>query len=446
MTKVIKIKQGYSINLVGKPEEKISDAPKPKTFAVLPKDFRYQKFKVKVQVGDEVKAGTPLIFDKDQPEIVVCAPVSGEIVEIRRGDKRVLEAIIILADNQTSFVQHDVKNPERFNREQIIAHMCETGVWPLLRQRPFSKVPRTTDTAKAIIISTFDTAPNAPSIEMLIEGETENFKTGIAVINKLSPKTYLTVNQKTKANAAFAQANGVELVQFEGPHPAGNIGIQIHHLNPINKNEQVWYLTPMDLVTIGRLFNKGIYDPQKVIATTCGAFEKTQYWRTRSGAELSVFIHNNLKDGDNRLIVGNVLTGRKADKNDYLSFYDYQLSAIPEGKKLELFGWLLPHKKRPDISKTFFWNKNQTFEIDTNTHGEVRNFVVSGQYEEVLPMDIYPVFLLKSILAGDVEEMEQLGIYEVSEEDFALCEFVCTSKTPVQQIIRQGLDLMIEEG
>jgi Na+-transporting NADH:ubiquinone oxidoreductase subunit A len=301
---------------------------------------------------------------------------------------------------------------------------------------------------KSIFISGFDSAPLAPSIDFALAGEAAAFQAGIDALKKMTGvNIHLNLHSSKSKSEVLTQAKNVIINKFEGQHPAGNVGVQIHHLDPIKKGQRVWHIHPADVVVLGRLFLTGKLDMTRVVAATGSEFEKPQYYKTVVGAQLSSMVNGQLKAGKVRIITGNVLTGNKANAEDFLGFYDHQITAIPEGDDLEFLGWLVPSYPRPDISKSFLsgWFKNRTYKANTNMHGEERAFVVTGQYEEVLPMDILPTFLLKSIIYKDIEEMEELGIYEIAEEDMALCEFVCTSKIPVQKIIREGLDLMYQE-
>lgn len=448
MSKTIQLKKGYDIKLVGEAQQQVVAAVMPKTFAIKPQEFRHTKFKVVVEVGTEVKAGTPLMFDKAHPELQITSPVSGEVVEVRRGDKRVLEAIVILADGKTEYVDFSAANIDQLSANDIKAKLLASGAWALLRQRPYNVLANPDELPKSIFISGFDTAPLAPSVDFAISGEVAAFQAGIDAIKKMTGvNIHLNLHGSKSKSEVLANAKNVTINKIEGIHPAGNVGVQIHHLDAIKKGERVWHIHPCDVVIIGRLFLTGKLDMTRVVAATGSEFEKPQYYKTIVGAQLSSVITGNVKSGKVRIITGNVLTGTHVSAEGFLGFYDQQITAIPEGDDLEFLGWLVPSYPRPDISKSFLsgWFKNRSYKANTNMHGEERAFVVTGQYEQVLPMDILPTFLLKSIIYKDIEEMEELGIYEIAEEDMALCEFVCTSKIPVQKIIREGLDLMYQE-
>lgn len=448
MSKSIKLKKGYDIKLVGAAQPLAGKAPLSKTVAIKPQEFRHKRFKVVVEPGTEVKAGSPLMFDKDHPELQITSPVSGEVVEVKRGEKRVLQEIVILADADTSYIDFGAARPEQLSAEEVKAKLLASGAWAFIRQRPYNVLANPTETPKSVFISGFDSAPLAPSIDFLVENESDTFQAGIDAIKKLTGvNIHLNVHASDTKSSVLLQTKNVTINKISGPHPAGNVGVQIHHLDPIKKGDRVWHIHPADVVIIGRLFLKGRFDARRRVAITGSEVENPRYFESIIGVQAEALLRGHLKAGKNRIISGNVLTGTNIGEQGYLGFYDHQLTAIPEGDDMEFFGWLLPSYPRPDISKSFLsgWFKNRTYKVNTNTHGEERAFVVSGQYEQVLPMDILPTFLLKSIMYKDIEEMEQLGIYEVAEEDLALCEFVCTSKIPVQKIVREGLDLMYQE-
>jgi Na+-transporting NADH:ubiquinone oxidoreductase subunit A len=283
---------------------------------------------------------------------------------------------------------------------------------------------------------------------VLVKGERENFQRGIDALSKLTDGTiHLNLNADYPPSDVFTSVKGVQHNYFKGPHPAGNVGVQINRIDPINQGDVVWYVYPQDVITIGRLFEKGIYDASKIIALTGSEVEKPLYYRVLRGASIDNLVQDNVKKGDLRYISGNVLTGKQINSEGYVGFFDDQLTVIPEGRYHEFFGWAMPGFNKYSTSRSFFaWlQPNRKFRIDTNLKGGERAYVISGEYEEVCPLDIFPEQLVKAIMIGDIELMEKLGIYEVDEEDFALCEFVCTSKTPVQSIVRKGINMMIEE-
>ena len=449
MHKTYKLKKGFDIKLEGEASAFVYDAPLPKTVAVRPPNFKGVIPKLLVDVGSEVKAGTPLFYSKDNDKVLFTSPVSGEVVEINRGAKRAILEVKILADSSIKYESFKKGNPADMTREEVIENLQKSGVWPVIRQRPFDKIADQEDTPKAIYISGFDSSPLAPQIGMMLKDHGDLLQTAIDALTKLTDGP-VNINLKVDrpTNSTFEHLKGVYVHYFDGPHPAGNVGVQIHHIDPINKGDVVWVVNPMDLLTIGRLFTEGKYNAETVIALCGQSVKDRKYVRTVKGACIEDYFKNNVEEGNLRYISGNVLTGENIGANGYLGFYHNQVTVIPEGTEPEMFGWLLPSYPRPSISATFpaVLFPDKKYKVNTNMHGEERAYVVTGEYEKVVPMDIMPVFLIKAILAGDLEAMEHLGLLEVVEEDLALCEFICTSKMDVQEIVREGLDLMEKEG
>ncbi len=451
MSKFIKLKKGFDIRLVGKAEKKVAEVTPPDTFAVKPTDFvGLERPKVVVNEGDTVKAGTPLFFDRKSEKVLYTAPVSGEIAEIKRGEKRRLLEIKILADKEVqyeSFPKFSSSEISGLSKDVVIDNLVKSGVWPNIIQRPFGIVADPDDTPKAIFISTFDTSPLAPDYEFLLKGQEQYFQIGIDVLKKLTPGVvHLGVNGASEVSSLFTNAKGVQINKFSGPHPAGNVGVQIHHTDPINKGDTVWTVNPMGVVQIGKLLTEGRYDASKLVAVAGSEIKTPQYYKTWSGASITNFVENNLKNEHVRFISGNVLTGERISKDGYLGYYHNLVTVIPEGDYYEMLGWLKPTADKLSFHRAFglfsFLSPKKEYVLDTNTRGEERAFVMTGAFEKVLPMDIYPTHLLKAILAEDYDNMEALGIYEVIEEDLALCEFIDVSKHDVQAILRTGLILI----
>ncbi len=446
MSKVIKLKKGLDIQLKGKAEQVVQRAEKVTRYALKPTDFRALTPKLAVKVGDVVKAGDVLFVDKATPEIKFTTPVSGVVEFINRGERRKLLEVVVKSDTEIQYKDFGKAEISKLKRADIVARLLDSGVWPLIKQRPYDIIANPSDTPKAIFVSAFDSAPLAPNYEFVLSNEEKNLQTGFDCLQKLCNKN---VNLGCRENSTlFSKLKNVEINYFNGPHPAGNVGIQIHHLNPINKGEIVWTLNIQDVAIIGRLFNEGHFDARKVIALTGSEVSKSQYYQTFMGASIQELLNGKLNNVvEQRIISGNVLTGTQVESNGYLGYYDNQVTVIPEGNHYEFLGWAAPGFNKFSASKLFpsFLCPKKQYSLDTNYHGERRAFVVSGQYEKVFPMDIYPVYLLKACLAQDIDQMEQLGIYEVAPEDMALCEFVCTSKIPVQQILNEGIALMMKE-
>ena len=452
MSENIKLKKGFEINLKGKAENIISEEIKPDTFALKPSDFLgVQRGKVLVAEGDNVKAGTPLFFDKKMESVLYSSPVSGEVVEIRRGAKRKLLEVVVLPDQVNEFEDFGKMSASDVNNlrgEEARQRILKSGVWPNIIQRPYGIVANPDDMPKSIFISGFDSHPLAPETSILFKGEDRYFQVGINILKKITNGIiHLNLKANSEVPQVFAMVQGAQVNKIAGTHPAGNVGVQIHHIDPINKGDIVWTISPYGVIQIGKLFAEGIYDASKVIALTGSEVENPQYYKTYSGAGIKKFVTDTLTGKHNRFISGNVLTGNRVEESGHLGFYSHQITVIPEGDYHELFGWILPSTKKLSFHRGLglfsFLNRKKEYILDTNLHGEERAFVNTGNFEKVTPMDIYPTYLLKAILAEDYDEMEALGIYEVIEEDLALCEFIDVSKHHVQAIVREGIDLMI---
>lgn len=464
MSKLTKLKKGYDIKILGKPLKNANLSFNPRTFAVKPTDFIGVSPipKVVVNVGDEVKAGDQLFFDKKRPDVSYNAPVSGEIVEVNRGEKRAISEVVILADSKMEFRKFTVPSLSA-SREEIIKALLESGCWPSIIQRPFGVVADPNDTPRDIFISCYDSSPLDIDIFHTIEGDKSSFQSGVNALAALtSGAVHLGVENGNEGY--FSQISNAQVHKFSGPHPAGNVGVQIHHTAAINKGEIIWTLRPQDVITIGRFFAEGKYDTSRMVAIGGPVIKNPAYVKTYAGASVEDLLTDNLSDENIRVISGDVLTGKNIGSAGHINSMDHKVTVIEEGDDYELFGWLLPSYARPSLSNTIpaidfqdtfpfkfsskfpFIKMAEGFNVNTNTHGEHRALVVTGQYEEVLPMDIYPYHLVKAILSNDYDLMEGLGIYEVLEEDLALCEFACTSKYEVQKTLRAGLDELREQG
>ncbi|MDR0725799.1 MAG: Na(+)-translocating NADH-quinone reductase subunit A [Prevotellaceae bacterium] len=447
MSRTIKFRKGLNIKLKGSAEKVLSTAAASSAYAVKPADFKGLTPRLCVKQGDEVKAGTPVFFDKYKPEIQFVAPVSGTVEAINRGERRKLLEVVIKPDAKNVREKYKITEELLNNREQIIELMLKAGYWPFIIQRPYGIIANPADKPKSIFVSGIDTAPLAVDMAFLLLGQEEYFQKGIDVLSKLTEgKVYLGLDADDMASKLNKITNA-EITLFTGKHPAGNVGVQIHHIDPINKGDIVWTVDAQHVAALGRFFATGVYSAEKIIALCGSKVKRPQYYKLMAGASVSAL--SNLIDHSEstRYISGNVLTGTAISKDGYVGFYDNRISVIPEGDEYEFLGWAMPRFKKFSASKSYFsWlTPNKLYDLDTNLNGGERAFVVTNQYEKVLPMDIYPVYLLKAILAEDIDKMEQLGIYEVIEEDLALCEFVCTSKIEVQDILRKGINLMIKE-
>lgn len=446
MSKNIKIRKGSNIKLEGAADRVKADAAASKSFAIKPTDFHGLTPKLVVKEGQSVKAGSPIFYDKYNEHLKFTSPVSGKVSEIVRGAKRKILEVRIEPDGMKLHEEFDVADMS--SDVKVKEALMASGLWPFLKQRPYDIIANPQDTPKAIFISAFDSSPLGPDYDFILHGQKEAFQKGIDALKKLTKgKVHLNVNGATNPDATFTEAKGVEKNTITGPHPAGNVGIQIHHIDPINKGERVWSIRPQAVAMIGKFFMTGKVDMTKTIALAGSEVEKPKYYTTTVGASISSIVSGNIKAGDNRIISGNVLTGQKVETDGYLGFYDDVVTVIPEGREPQFMGWLAPNFNKLSFSKAYFsWlTPNKKFNLNTNMNGEDRAYVMSGQYESVLPMDIYPVHLIKSIMTKDLEKMEALGIYEIAPEDMALCEFACTSKVEVQRILREGIDIAIEE-
>ena len=444
MANTIRIKKGLNISLIGEAKKEIS-AINAGHYAIKPTDFLGVFPRLLVKEGDPVKAGTPLFIDKYRENIIFTSPVSGIIEEISRGDKRVLEEIRIKSDEKVEFEDFGKADPSKSSREEIIEKLLRSGAWAMIRQRPYTIIANPDDEPKGIYVSGFDTAPLAPDYSMIVKESISDFQVGIDVLAKLAgaPVKLGLPGGKTE----FPSVSNTDITYFEGPHPAGNVGIQIHQTSPINKGEIVWIVNLQDVIIIGRLFAKGKYDTSLLLPFCGSEVKNPKYFKTYKGVSVKSLANNNINEGVVRIISGNVLTGTRIKSDGYLGFYHNMFTVIPEGNYFEFFGWALPGLNKFSFSKSFFsyLTPNRKYRLDTNFHGAERAYVMTGQYEQVFPMDIYPMQLIKACLAENIEMMENLGIYEVDEEDFALIEFIDTSKTEIQSIIRKGLDLIRKE-
>ncbi len=451
MSRFIKLKKGFDINLAGKAEKVLVKEISSDTYAIKPTDFQGMiRPKTLVDEGSTVKAGTPILFDKKKEKVMFTAPVSGEIIEIKRGEKRKLLEIKILADRDIKYEEFQKFSTSEINnikREDAQKLMLKSGVWPNIIQRPFGIIADPEETPKAIFISGFDSHPLAPDYSFIFKGEDQYFQTGIDVLKKFTQGLiHLNISAEWEVPQIFAHAKGVELNKFSGPHPSGCVGVQIHHIDPINKGDMVWTINPAGVIQIGKLFLEGKYDASKTISVTGSEVENPQYYKTITGASIKNFVEGKIKSDHVRYISGNPLTGERIEPDGYIGFYHNQVTVLPEGDYYEMLGWIKPTINKVSFHRAFgllsFLNPKKEFVLDTNTRGEPRAFVQTGVFEKVTPMDILPTYLLKAILAEDYDEMEALGIYEVIEEDLALCEFVDVSKHHIQEIVREGIDLI----
>ena len=447
MSKDIRIKKGLDIKLVGVAEKKTTNSSQSSVYAVKPEDFHGITPKLVAKEGAEVKAGDTLFYSKSDERILFPSPVSGKVTEVIRGARRKVLAVKIAADATQVYKDFGAKNADAMSAEEVKSHLFTSGCWPFVKQRPYDVVANPNQAPKAIFISAYASAPLAADLEYTLAGKEAELQAAITAVSKLT-EGLVHVSVGANTTSPLANLKGIELHKVSGPHPSGNVGTQIAKLDPINKGEVVWVITPQDLVVIGELLLTGKLNVSRTIALTGSQFSNPAYVSAIAGAAIADVTANNLSDNNTRIISGNVLSGKEVKADEFLGYYDNQITAIPEGDDYEFFGWNKPIFNKISTSRalTFSWlTPKKKYDLNTNTNGEHRAFVVTGSYEEVFPLDIYPMQLLKAFMYKDLDEMEALGGYEVAPEDFALTEFVCVSKQPHQKIIREGLDLMREE-
>ena len=449
MSNNIYLKKGLDLPISGAAAQTTKKVIVPDVVAVKPTDFRGLVPKLLVREGDKVLAGTPVLADKMSQNILFASPVSGTVAEVVRGEKRKLLEVRIKADEKQEYVDFGVKKVNEMSAEQIKSALLEAGLWPALVQRPYGIIANPEAKPKAIFVSAFTTAPLAANPEFALGADLEHIQTAINALGKLTDGgVHLSLNSENYSGTPFHKLENVIQHTFTGKHPAGNVGVQIHHISPIRKGETVWTVSLVMLAAIGKLFNTGKYDVRRNIAVTGPKAENPAYVEGYPGIAMK-----DLKDfyasAENlRFVSGDVLTGTNVGAEGFLGFADNQVTILEEGNKYELLGWAKPFRcKLFSASHTYFsWlTPNKKYDMDTNLHGGPRAFVANDVYGKVLPMELYPVYLLKACLANDIEKMEKFGIYEVVEEDLALCEYVCPSKIDIQQIITDGIALMLKE-
>ncbi|MFJ1378171.1 Na(+)-translocating NADH-quinone reductase subunit A [Capnocytophaga canimorsus] len=448
MSNDIRIRKGLDIHLEGEAEKITRQLPLAKMYGLKPSDFHSVVPKLIAKEGTEVKAGEAVFHDKKDERVLFPSPVSGKIAEIVRGERRKILEIKILPDTEQVFKDFGSKDPAKMSAEQIKDFLLSTGAWTFIKQRPYDIIAGADTTPKAIFVSACKTNPLAPDYDYVLKGKEKQLQTALTALAKLTTgKVHVSVF-KNSSLSPFRNLKDIVLHNVSGPHPAGNVSTQIAKIDPINKGEVVWVVSPQDLVVMGELFLSGHFNITRTLALTGSCVEKPQYVSVIAGAQVDSVVSGNLKKEKSRVISGDVLTGKKVSEDGFLGYYDDQITAIPEGDDYEFFGWNKPvfNKISTTRAMTFSWlNPKKKYNLNTNTNGEHRAFVMTGMYEEVFPLDIYPMQLLKACLYKDLDELENLGAYEVAPEDFALTEFVCVSKQPHQKIIREGLDLMMQE-
>ncbi len=453
MSACFKLRRGLDVPLKGSAHPMATPLACSPLYTLKPGDFKNITPKLLIREGDTVQAGSPVYCDKENPRILFTAPVSGTIQKIVRGEKRKITGIQILAHQEQMQEQFPVADPEKLSLGQIRELLLQSGCWPLITRRPYGIPAHPEETPKAIYISCFDSAPLAPHYDFTFAGSFEPLQMGLKVLERLCPgKVHLGLRDTTSPHSVFRRLPGI-VHTFSGPHPAGNPGVQMHHVCPVGKDQVVWTLTPLGLSIIGKLFLYGIFDSTRMVAVTGPALTRTGYITCHAGFQVGALTSFPLKDGmQARIISGNPLTGDLVGPEGFLGFHHQQITCLPEGGSRELLGWARPLRlNKFSAARTYITylapllGKTGRFSLDTNLNGGERAFVITRDYQKVLPMDIFVSHLIKAILAEDIDKMEKLGIYEVLPEDLALCEFVCPSKIGIQDILQKGIDLMIKE-
>lgn len=448
MSQDIRIKKGLDILLKGESDRKLATAPRSRTFVVKPSNFHLITPKLLVKEGAKLKAGDDLFYSREFEQIRFVSPVSGTLKEIRRGAKRVITEMVIEADTEDSYRDFGKLDTATATADAIKNRLFESGCWAFVKQRPFDVIANPVESPKAIFISAHASAPLAADYNFALQGKESELQAAISGFAKLTDgKIHVGVSKS--GNSPFKNLQGITLHQVSGPHPSGNVGTLINKIDPVNKGEIVWTITPQDLVVIGELFLTGKFNAERIVALSGSSVKSPKYYKTKIGAEAATLVYDSGIDEENvRIISGDVLSGKKIKFDGHLDYYSNTITVIPEGDDYEFFGWNKPVFDKISLTRalTFSWMlPKKKYSLNTNTNGEHRAFVQTGMYEQVFPLDIYPMHILKACLVKDLDNMEQLGMYEVAPEDFALTEFVCVSKQPHQEIIRKGLDYMIKE-
>ena len=449
----INLKKGLNISLKGRPNNNIEDCTDVSIIKIHPSRINGIKPKLSCKIDDEVKIGTELFFDKTDPTVKFVSNCSGKIVNIKLGKRRAIDEIKIENDKNNihlnEYKTYTSSDINTFDENELIDIIKNSGYWSYIRQRPFSKIANSNKKPKSIFVSGFNTAPNALNLNLLLDDNKDALQSGINSLCRMAGLNFVNISINTNEHInLYRSLYNVNLHYVNGPHPSGNVGIQIHHIDPINVGDIVWYIDLQDLISIGIFLNKGLIDNKKIVALTGDGVENPTNYTVLKGTIINSLLKEEINTNQTRIISGDVLTGKQSDADDAIGYYDSQVSLLPEGNNREFLGWLMPGLNKFTNSNTYLSKllKNKEWSLNTLVNGSYRSIIPFGYWEDVLPMDILPQYLIKSILAKDIEEMENLGIYECDEEDFALCSFVCQSKFPVKQIIRDGLKIMEEEA
>lgn len=449
MVQVVKLRKGLDIRLKGTAaKQKTQISPAYEEVALMPQDFVGVTPKPVVREGDVVKAGDTLFVNKASQEVGFSSPVSGTVAAIVRGERRKVLRVVVKADKETRYTDYGQKDPAKLTGEEVKTSLLQAGLFGYINQLPYAISTTPDTTPKAIFVSALRDMPLAADFEMELQGNEETFQAGLTALSKVA-KTYLGIGAR-QTSLALTQAKDVEIYAFDGSCPAGNVGVQVNHIDPVNKGEVVWTVDPSAVIFFGRLFLTGKVDLRKVIAIAGSEMASPAYVETIVGAPLKDILRGQLDNRPHvRLINGNPLTGRKSSLDDYLGAHTSELTAIPEGDDVdEMLGWIMPRTRQFSTSRSYFsWLMGKKeYDLDARVKGGERHMIMSGEYDKVLPMDIYGEYLIKAIITGDIDKQEALGIYEVSPEDFALAEFVDSSKLELQKLVREGLDILRKEN
>ena len=448
MTKVVKIRKGLDIHLKGKAERVKRTIALSDEIGLSPESFPGLKPKVVVREGDRVKAGDALFVDKMCPDVRFASPVSGTVTAVVRGERRKVKNVIVKPDAAQEYVDFGVKDVESLSGGEVVEALLAAGLFGYINQLPYAVTTTPKALPKSIFVSALRDKPLAADFEFELIGNERDFQTGLTALSKIA-KTYLGIGRR-QGSECLRRAKDVEVNIFDGPCPAGNVGVQVNHLDPVNKGETVWTVEPTAVIFFGRL-NTGRVDLRRTVAVVGSEVVKPAYADVMIGQKISTLLEGNVthNGGSQRIINGNVLTGAKCTADDYLDAHASELTVIPEGDDADEFlGWIMPRLGQYSTSRSYFsWLAGgKEYALDARVKGGERHMIMSGEYDKVMPMDIYAEYLVKAVIAGDIDKMEALGIYEVAPEDFALAEFVDSSKLELQSIIRRGLDMLRKEN
>ena len=449
MSQDIRIKNGLSINIKGVADKELKKVPLQKQLALILDDFHLITPKLLVKEGESIERGQPIFYSKSNDKIKFVSPSSGTLEKVVRGDRRKILEIILKTDKKDSVFKHQIPNLDKLDKPSIINLLLKSGCWPFIKQRPFDIIANPNENPKSIFISCFDSAPLGVDFEFILSDQMTEFKNGLKILEKISPKN-LNIGLNKDQSFLSNELRDFNKNFFTGPHPSGNVGVQIHHIDPINSGESVWTLRPEDVCIIGRFFLTGEYDAIRTVAVSGPPIENPKYFRTIIGTKIDSILKNIKfnKNQDFRIVNGDVLSGKSVNMDKFIGYYNNNISVLKEGNNYKLFGWIpFINNSVPSIYRSSFsWlSFSKPKDYDTNLNGEERAFVVTGEMERFLPMDIYPMQLVKECMIGNIEKMEKLGIYEVAPEDFGLIDYASSSKIEAQTIIRDGLDFLIKE-